>query len=181
MTSARTSASEVARRVLDLCRLQGGPQDFPHAPGLLAGLLGAGVALDLLIGSALGRADDALARSLLSSAVVLGLCWVALALRRLPNRYVQTASALLACSLAFSLVQLPIVLLAGPPPATAAELSGMQILLGWLTLALFVWQISVDAHIMRNAMEGSFGFAFALVVSWVLAFWALDRALFGSA
>jgi hypothetical protein len=167
--------------VIDLCRLRGGPQDLPHAPALLAILLGAGTALDLTISHAMNHGDNALARSLLSSGVVLGLCWVALAIRRLPHRYVQTASALLACSLVFSLLQLPIALLAGPPPASAAELSNLQILLGWLTLALFVWQISVDAHIMRNAMDGSFGLAFALIVSWVLAFWALDRVLFGSA
>ena len=169
------------RTVFDLCRLKGGPQDLPHAPALLAILLGAGTALDLAISHAMDHGDNALARSLLSSGVVLGLCWVALAIRRLPHRYVQTASALLACSLVFSLLQLPIALLAGPPPASAAELSNLQILLGWLTLALFVWQISVDAHIMRNAMDGSFGLAFALIVSWVLAFWALDRVLFGSA
>ena len=133
----------------DLMRFRGGPQDLPHAPALLVVLLGAGTALDLAIGHAISDGANALARSLLSSVVVLGLCWVALAIRRLPHRYVQTASALLACSLVFSLVQLPIALLAGPPPATAAELSHLQILLGWLTLALFVWQISVDAHIMR--------------------------------
>ena len=165
--------------VVELCRLRGGPQDLPHAPALLVVLLGAGTALDLAIGHAISDGANALARSLLSSVVVLGLCWVALAIRRLPHRYVQTASALLACSLVFSLVQLPIALLAGPPPATAAELSHLQILLGWLTLALFVWQISVDAHIMRHAMDGTFGLAFALIVSWVLAFWALDRMLFG--
>ena len=167
--------------IVDLCRLRGGPQDLPHAPVLLVILLGAGTALDLAIGQAMNHGDNALARSLLSSVVVLGLCWIALAIRRLPHRYVQTASALLACSLVFSLVQLPLALLAGPPPASAAELSSLQILLGWLTLALFVWQISVDAHIMRHAMDGSLGLAFALIVSWVLAYWALDGVLFGGA
>lgn len=109
---------------------------------------------------------------------MLVLCWIALAIRHLRNRYVQTATALLACSLAFSLLQLPIALLAGPPPAGADALTGLQILVGWATLAVFVWQVSVDAHIMRHAMEAPFGLAFALVVSWVLAYWALDRMLF---
>ena len=30
-------------------------------------------------------------------------------------------------------------------------------------------------------MDASFGFAFALVFAWVLAYWALDRVLFGAA
>ncbi|MEO5622255.1 MAG: hypothetical protein ABJB02_07350 [Dokdonella sp.] len=165
---------------MDLCRWRGGPQDFPFAPRLLAGLFVAGLALDLLVASALDDDAHALARSVLSSGIVLGLCWVALAIRGVRNRYVQTATALLACSLAFSLLQLPLALLAGPAPAPTAELSTLQVLIGWMTLALFVWQVSVDAHIMRQAMDASFGLAFALILSWVLAYWALDRIVFGA-
>ena len=170
----------MARVVADLCRLRSGPAEMPYAPMLLAALIVASVVLDVLVGAALQGGDDAFARSLLSSAVVLGLCWAALAIRHLSSRFVQTAVALVACSVLFSLLQTPLALLAGPTPATAAELSTTQVLIGWITVALFVWQVSVDAHIMRRAMEASFGFGFALVVSWVLAYWALDRLIFGA-
>ncbi len=103
---------------------------------------------------------------------------VALAIRKLGHRYVQTATALLACSIAFSLLQLPVAMIAGPVPESAAELGSAQIVLGWFTLGLFFWQIAVNAHVVRHAMDSSFGFALGLVATWVLAFWALDHALF---
>lgn len=167
--------------VLGLCRLRNSPQDLPHSMRLAVLLLMAATLLDSAIGAALGEAGDAPLRSLLSSVVVLGLCAVALAIRKLGHRYVQTATALLACSIVFSLLQLPVALMAGPPPATAAELSGAQMLLGWFTLGLFFWQIAVNAHIVRHAMDSSFGFALGLVATWVLAFWAIDHALFAGA
>ena len=172
------SAPSLVDNVLALCRLRGGPQDLPHAPRLAILLLALATLLDSAIGAVLGDGGNAPLRSLLSSVVVLGLCAVALAIRKLGNRYVQTATALLACSIAFSLLQLPVALMAGPPPATAGELTGAQVLLGWFTLGLFFWQIAVNAHIVRHAMDSSFGFALGLVATWVLAFWALDHVLF---
>ncbi|MEO7323389.1 MAG: hypothetical protein ABIW82_01020 [Dokdonella sp.] len=180
MTAARLSFRGLSRIVLDLCRLRGDPQDFPYSPNLLALLVGAGTALDTLVGGVLGEADNTLVRSLLSTLLVLAFCWVALAMRGLRNRYMQTACALLACSVALSLLQLPIALLAGPPPTTVADMSALQAMLGWITLALLLWQVSVNAHIMRHALDASFGLAFALVFSWLVAYWAIDRILFGA-
>ncbi|GAA0716256.1 hypothetical protein [Dokdonella soli] len=172
--------SGLPARVVNLCRLRGGPQDLPYSPNLLALLVVAGTALDALTGGLLGEVGTTLARSLLSTGVVLALCWLALAIRNLRSRFVQTATALVACSIVFSLLQLPLALLAGPPPVNAGALTGLQLLLGWITIALFVWQLSVDAHIMRHAMEAPYALAFALVASWVLAYWAFDRLLLGA-
>lgn len=171
--------SALATTVVELCRLRGGPQQLPYSRSLPALLMAASVVVDVLVGDALHDTGNTFARSLLSIGVVLGLCWMALAIRGLHNRYVQTAAALLACSLVFSVLLLPLALLAGPPPASADQLSGLQVLLGWITIALLIWQVSVYAHIMRHAMDAPFGLALALVLSWVLAYWALDRLLFG--
>jgi len=164
-------------RVFDLCLLRGGPQDLPYSPRLLVALIVASTAVDAFAGHLIGDVDGALARSLLSTLVVLGLCRLALTVRSLQNRFVQTAIALVACGIAFSLVQLPFVLMAGPVPAPGTALTGAQILAGWATLALLVWQLAVSAHVMRHAIESSFGLAFALVVSWLVAYWALLRLL----
>jgi hypothetical protein len=179
MTAERPAFADLLRIVFDLCRWRRGPQDLPHSPNLLASLIGAGVAVDVIIAGALQDTDDVLARSLLSTGLILGLCWIALAMRRLTHRFLQTATALLACSIVFSVLQLPIALLAGPPPATGAELDGAQVFFGWAMIALLIWKLSVDAHIVRQALDAGYALAFALATSWLIAYWALDRILFG--
>ena len=118
------AARPLPAQVRDLCLLRGGPQDLPWSPGLLVALLAAGTALDVLVGNALDADSNALARSLLSSLVVLGLCWAALAMRDLRNRFVQTGTALAATSIAFTLLQGALLWLGGPFPESAAAPAG---------------------------------------------------------
>jgi hypothetical protein len=178
MNTPDPHGARLLQRVLDLSTLRGGPQELPHSANLLLVLLALGTAVDVASG-ALFAISDALGRSLLSNLIVLGLCWIALAIRSLRNRYLQTATALVACNLLFSLLQLPIAALIGPAPTTPAELTSLQILLYWILFGLFAWQLAVSAHVMRHAMDASFAFALVLVASWVIVDVALGRALFG--
>jgi hypothetical protein len=178
MNTPDPQGTSLLQRVLDLATLRSGPQELPHSANLLLVLFVVGTAVDVASG-VLFATPDALGRSLLSNVIVLGLCWIALAIRSLRNRYLQTATALVACGLLFSLLQLPIAALIGPTPTTPAELAPLQILLYWILFALFVWQLAVSAHIMRHAMDASFAFALVLVASWVIVDVALGRALFG--
>jgi hypothetical protein len=170
-------------RVLDLCRLRGDPQDLPYSPALLVRLLVVATALDGLAGSILGEAGDGLLHSLLANVVVFGLCGVALAIRGLGNRYVQTAIALAGSGIVVSLAQLPIIALIVPivapaPGAAAVAIDPAQALLRWAWLATLAWQVLVYAHIMRLAMDSRFGFALLLVATWLAAYWSLDSILF---
>lgn len=172
--------------VRDLCRFRRGPQDLPHAPVLLGLLIALGTFIDLVSGVLLGGIPHMLARSLVSTALVLGLCWIALALRHRLARYVQTATALVACGIAFSLAILLFAWLAGSPPATPAELTPLHVLLGWGMLTLIVWSVAVNAHILRHALDAPFMFGLALastwtLADWALADWALGHALFDAA
>lgn len=179
-----TAISDFLRLVAELCRLRRGPQDLPHSPPLLAGLIVAGVALDVLVGGLLGDGGDAFAHSLLAAGVVLGLAWAELELRGRASRYVQTATALCACGLAISLAQVPIAALIEWPAAgeaAAADAPGsFQMLLRWLLLATLLWQVLVNANILRHAVDLGFGFALAHAASWVLAYWLLESLLFGA-
>lgn len=168
-------------QLANLCRFRGGPQDLPHQPGLLVALLVASVALDLGTAALLDIGDSALGRSLFSSALLLALCWIALAIRGLRSRYVQTATALIGCAMVFSLLIVPIALLLGEPATPEKTLTPIQTLLAWLGLTVLVWKILVDAHNMRQAIDASLWIAFALVLSWSIADFALGRLLFGGA
>lgn len=167
-------------QVRDLCLLRGDPQDLPWSRGLLAALLIAGTALDVVVGNALDADGNAFARSLLSSLVVFGLCWVALAMRDLRNRFVQAATALAATGIAFTLVQGGLLMLSGPFPESAASFTPTQIIVGWLLFATLLWQIAVTAHIVRHAADMRAGFALALAITWFIASIALQDAMFGA-
>ena len=81
---------------------------MPYSPALLGLLLAASIAVDLASGVAMGAENDRVAHVLVSTVLILGLAWIALAMRGLGSRFVQTASALVACSIAFSLLVNPI-------------------------------------------------------------------------
>ena len=178
MSEAPYSLGRLLGVVLDLCRFRSGPQELPHSQGLLVALLVAGLALDLATGNALELKEPVLARSLLSSLVLLGLSWVALAIRRFGHRYLQTASALVACSIAFSLLILPLALSFGTAPAAGVAPTPVQMLIVWLGLGTLVWKISIDAHIVRQAIEAPYWLGFLLALSWVIADFALARVIF---
>ena len=179
MTRHESSFARLALLVRDICQLRRGPEEMPYSRRLLVVLIGASIGLDLLSERVLGG-HDALARSLVSTTLVLALAWIALAMRRAGNRYVQTASALVACSIVFSLLVLPLAFLAGPLPGDAT-LTPLQTLLVWASFAIFVWSVLVDAHIIRRALDAPFGLGVALALAWTIADWALGHALFDAA
>jgi hypothetical protein len=184
MNPARPPSHGLVRLTLALARLRGDVQEVPYSPQRLVALFIAAGALDGLTGLALGQADTALAHSLVGGSLVLALCWIALRIRGLGQRFVQTATALVACGFLVSLVQLPLAQLFSPAgvegAATPNAMSGLQTLVRLGLLATLAWQTLVYAHVMRQAMEATFGFALTLVITWVIASVAIEQILFGA-
>lgn len=168
-------------QIVNLCRFRGGPQDLPYKPGLLIGMLVVSVILDLSSANLLDIGDNALARSLFSTSLLLALCWIALGIRGMLARFVQTATALVGCAMIFSILIVPLAWLFGAPSGADAVLSPQQILVAWLGLGILVWKIAVDAHNVRQAIEAPFWLGFALALAWSVADFALSRIFFAAA
>ncbi len=181
MTDAPQARFGFLGRIFNICRFRGGPQDLPHQPVLLVTLLAVSVALDLLTANLFNIGDSALGRSLFSTSLLLGFCWVALTICKRSDRFVQTAIALVACSMVFSVLILPLAMLFGTPAEADKLLTPLQTLLAWLTLGVLVWKIAVDAHNVRQAIEAPFWMGMALALAWSIADFALSRLLFGGA
>jgi hypothetical protein len=187
MNSVPPSVAGPVRLTLDLARLRGDPGDFPYSTSLLGGVFAACVALDMLTARSLGQTDNLLAHALIGESVVLALCWIALRIRGLSHRYVQTATALVACSLLVTLAQYPLALMFTPtvavtvPAATPAPPDPLQVVISLGFLALLAWQTLINAHIMRHAMQATYSFALTLVVTWVIASLAIEQILIGAA
>ncbi|WP_325138390.1 hypothetical protein [Dokdonella sp.] len=178
MTEAPNSGPGLLARILNLCRFRGGPQDLPHKQGLLVALLVMSVVLDLSTASLFDIGSSALGRSLFSTSLLLGLCWTALVIRGLRNRFVQTAIALIACSMVFSMLILPLAWLFGTPAESDKLLSPVQTLVAWLALGVLVWKVAVDAHNVRQAIDAPFWIGMSLALAWAIADFALSRLLF---
>lgn len=168
------------RLLLQLCLFRLAPQDLPYSPRLAQGLVLLGVGVNLLFVRLLDAGDGAPARIALSLALLLGLPWLLLSLRRRLPRYVQTLTAFAGSGLLFLLVLLPLAqpIANLPPPTPGVAPSATQALISLLSLALLVWKIAINAHIWRHALDWPRGGAVLLAVGLFLFELALVRMLF---
>jgi hypothetical protein len=160
--------------IRDICLLRRGPQDLPYSLQLLLGVAAACVALQL--GVALVRSvplGGVFAGALLWLMFTLGALNIVLTLRGMRNRFVQAATALLGCALAFTLLSLPIALLVGDPPASGDKMTPLQLLLGLVSLPLLIWKVVVDAHVFRHAFDIPFVSGVVIALLWIIAAMAL--------
>ncbi len=163
--------------IRDICLLRRGPQDLPYSlPALTA--VAAGCVI-VQLGVAVARSaplGGVLAGAILWLAVTLGALNLILSLRGLRNRFVQSATALLGCALAFTLLSVPIALLVGEPPITPDQLTPLQLLLGLVSLPLLIWKIIVDAHVFRHSFDVPFLSGVVIALLWIIAAMALAGA-----
>jgi len=166
----------------DVIQLRRGPQDAPHSPGLLVALCAASLVLQLAIARLLKVDGETLGAGILALAFNLGLLYLLLSVRKLTNRFVQAAFTLLGVAIVFQLLSLPIVLLTGGHPPTAADhLTPAQALLGIVALPIVIWKLIVDAHVLRHSLDLPFVSGLAIAVCWIIAELILGAALGGAA
>ena len=152
--------------IRDICLLRRGPQDLPYSLLALMGVAAGCVIVQLGV---------AVARGAPLGGVLAGANLI-LSVRGLRNRFVQSATALLGCALAFTLLSVPIALLVGEPPITPDQLTPLQLLLGLVSLPLLIWKIIVDAHVFRHSFDVPFLSGVVIALLWIIAAMALAGA-----
>jgi hypothetical protein len=149
------------RPFLRISLLSAGPEDLP-ASRLLLGITLVLYALATLAAywPHYGYAVSA-ARTGVEMLVLVGYTWGALRWRGLPERFVQTLTALLGCGVIFSVLLLPLIY-----SVVAAQLQGRPSgLAAFATVAIFIWWLFAIGHIYRHALgfrQLAPGFAVAL-------------------
>ncbi|MDR3386281.1 MAG: hypothetical protein P4L92_04455 [Rudaea sp.] len=164
----------------EICRLRRGPQDLPYSPQLLLGVCVASLVLQQAITRVLGVDQDTLGAGMLSLAFNLGVLYLLLNLRGLRSRFIQAALALLCCALLFTLLSLPIALLAGTHPITPEQMTPLQLLLGLASLPLLIWKLMVDAHILRHSLDVPFLAGMVIALLWLVAELTLATVIGGA-
>ncbi|MBS1214980.1 MAG: uncharacterized protein H6R26_3597 [Proteobacteria bacterium] len=155
---------------VDICLFRRGPQDVP-ASQVLFGL--AGLAY-FIVGIALlgleGLWSDAILQVLVESLILLGFVWTNLKFIGFQARFLQTATAMLACDALISSFAIPLL----SWMAISADAKGAYLLL----LILMLWHLAVVAHILRNALSRPLGVGIGLAIVYVVASYQVMLLLF---
>ena len=139
----------------ELCQFRRGPQDLPYAPRLLAALMLASLLARTSAGQLFATPEAPVSplRAALATLFVLALLHTLLSLRRFANRFVQTALAWSGLDLIFLALSLPLLLGMGKPPTSPEAMTPAQLVLMWPLLALMIWKLAVQVHVLRQALE----------------------------
>lgn len=138
--------TQLLMTLVGVLRLQNGPQDLPGTSGALAATIVVSFALSLIALGIMGNDNPALQIAVAAGFTLL-FVGVALQLRRMGNRFMQTATALFGTDALLTLIALPAT--AGLD-RTAEEISPLAAV--WLLGVLF-WTLVVVGHILRNALD----------------------------
>lgn len=152
MTSTVNAAWRTLLRVRDLCLFRAGPQDLPYAPRALVVLLIIGALLEAFFDLRQGSSIKVVIAANLGTLAALGaLLWL-LRWRHKPERFVQTALALLATGLLFEVLVLPLLLYVGHP-TNPAQVTSRQFMAAMVLFVILIWQAGISVNILRNAMQ----------------------------
>jgi hypothetical protein len=142
--------NSMSKTFLDILALRAGPEDLPTSPKLLVGTFVVLVALQTGLGAWLMPNEGALLpQALLSGLVSLG--WLALVLRLFgkPERFVQTATAMLGIACVFAPIAIPVLATVQPEPGRPVAVSPLALLAFLISLYL----IYINGRILRSAIE----------------------------
>jgi hypothetical protein len=160
----------------ELCLLRRAPQDLPASDALLWTLLIADLVVGLLVGLVAGMSVGAsLIQGGVELALMLGALYAALSLTRHPRRFTQSATALLGAGALIGLLALvPLGLNpTGSDETDAATLGAV------LLLALIVWNVVVNGHILRHTFGITLGQGAAAATAFEILAITLLGGLFG--
>ncbi len=157
-------AVTLAKTYFYICLLKYRPQDVPASRELLV----ISVGIYFLLGYVLAGLDEnivnALPAAMVDTVFLLAFTLLLLLLRRMPGRWIQTATALAGTGIVFGLLLMPgIVILSESGPVTL-----IQQILSILLYLVLIWYVVVLAHIFRHALSSSFALGIFISMIYLL-------------
>ena len=148
-----------------ICLLRVKPQDLPSSSILLALVLFAHVLIGVIVSAVNLRFDQALAASIVDTALLCGLTSALLAVNRLRERTVQTLTALAGAGSVIGFLAWPLNISLHNAHA-ANEPSPVLVA---LLLAMLGWSLAVSGHILRHALSAPYylGLLVSAVFYWI--------------
>ena len=140
---------------LQICFFKKTPQDIPYSKWFFGLMLSINVAISLLVLNFSTELFSSLMQVPVGIILILGSVYLILSFARRPERFYQTATALLGVDTLISLCALPVL----GSAMMEQEGTGKSYL---ILLALMIWHWAVTGHIFRHALSSSFSFGLGL-------------------
>lgn len=147
----------------DLCLLRAKPQDIPASRGLLGVTLAVYTTVSLILASVQLPAQRALLYALADVVILAVLTHLVLLVRRFPERFTQTLTALAGSGAVLGVITWPLAHIQQP---------------SLLVLILVIWSISVTAHILRHALSLSLTLGIVISLGYLIVTLTIVGALF---
>lgn len=163
---------------LDLLLLRAGPQHLPPSPALLLAAVLASLGSSLLLARETFEPGVAVGRTLLDLGLTALLLLLVLRYHGLQDRFLQSFTAACGTGAVLSLLTWPlfrIVLDSGGDGDGGAALAMLGV---WAILA---WNVAVIGHILRHALDTSFGRGIGLALVYVVLVTLAGEALLPAA
>ncbi len=139
------------RDFFQICLFQKRPQDLPGSAALFRLVLLAYATISASLSYSVQTGVTAVIAGLIETVLLLAITWLFLYLRSVPERWLQTSTALAGTGFIFSLFAFPLfywgVFFSSGPDAK--ELISISVLI------LLLWNIAVMSHILSNALSAS--------------------------
>ncbi len=157
---------------VQICLLRMKPQDLPSSSMLLALALLAHAVMGVTVAAVDLRFGQALAVGVIDTALLSGFTIALLMLQKLPERAVQTLTALAGAGSVIGFMAWPLSLWFHDAHVADATSQTM----GLVLLLVLGWSLTVSAHILRHALSAPF--YLGLLVS--IAFFWISLEILGS-
>jgi hypothetical protein len=136
----------------DICLFQKRPQDVPASRELFSVMFLVYTAISAILSYPEQTVFIAVLTGLIQSLMLMLITWLFLYLRSVPERWLQTCTALAGTGVIFSVVASPL-LYSG---AYVREFPAFEAFIVMLLVILYVWSIAVMTHILKHALSSSY-------------------------
>lgn len=152
------------QRFFQICLFKAGPADLPASLWLLKLIGLVYFAVGVLVSHVDHPWQASLVASLADTLLLLVVCWLAVYLKGVRSRFIQTATAMAGTGAIMGLVGLPVFMLFREVESSG-QLTSLVLL---LVLVLMFWSLFITAHIFRMALEIRPGSAAILTVAYII-------------
>ncbi len=138
---------------IDILLFRSGPQELPASPFLLYMTMVLYFAVGVLVAWLSFPFWSAVSVSCMDTALLISLIWIALWIKKLDYRMLQTLTAALGTLGLITLIVFPLDVLYAITDNMSPESEDSGSLLSTLLFILMAWSLTVLGHILRNALE----------------------------